>query len=176
MPASQPAVDSLRFRRSSPGAAFIRQRGVGLVEVLVAVVILSVGLLGISLVQTRALTNNSSSMGRSMAVMASYSILEAMRADRANAIAAALPYNTTVTASSCPTATATLANVQLRQWCLELGNRFSAVSTTTGTVTCNTAAVCTIAVQFDDSRGTLGDGTDSIGTSTSEQVVTRAAL
>ncbi len=176
MPASQPAVDNLQFRRSAPGAHAALQRGVGLIEVLVAVVILSVGLLGISLVQTRALTNNSSSMGRSMAVMASYSILDAMRADRANAMAAALPYNTTVTASSCPTATATLANVQLRQWCLELGNRFSAVSTTTGTVTCNTTGVCTIAVQFDDSRGTSGDSTDSIGTSTAEQVVTRAAL
>ncbi|MDO9451475.1 MAG: type IV pilus modification protein PilV [Stagnimonas sp.] len=176
MPASQAAVGNLRVCRPVLRASAGRQRGVGLVEVLVAVVVLSVGLLGISLVQTRALTNNSSSMGRSMAVMASYSILEAMRADRANAIAAALPYNTTVTASSCPTATATLANVQLRQWCLELGNRFRPVSTTTGTVTCNTAAVCTIAVQFDDSRGSLGDGSDSIGTSTTEQVVTRAAL
>ncbi|MCX6042539.1 MAG: type IV pilus modification protein PilV, partial [Caldilinea sp.] len=124
----------MRCRRPVLGAAALRQRGVGLVEVLMAVVILSIGLLGISLVQTRALTNNSSAMARSMAVMASYSILEAMRADRANAIAAALPYNTTVTASSCPTDTSTLANTQLQQWCLELRSRFNATSTTTGTV------------------------------------------
>lgn len=160
-------------QRRTPGRApaMRRQRGVGLIEVLVAVLILSIGLLGISLVQTRALSNNNSSMGRSMAVVASYSILEAMRADRANAVAAALPYNTTVTASSCPTTTSTLAELQLNAWCAELRSRFGAVATTTGTVNCNATGICTISVQFDDSRGGTG-----LSSSTAEQVVTRAVL
>src|SRR3546814_2019651 len=64
--------------------SYSRQRGVGMIEVLVSVLVLSVGLLGIALVQTRALANNNSSMGRSLATVATYSILEAIRADRAN--------------------------------------------------------------------------------------------
>ncbi|MCX7178161.1 MAG: type IV pilus modification protein PilV [Proteobacteria bacterium] len=122
-----------------------------------------------SLVQTRALSNNNSAMGRSMAVVASYSILEAMRADRANAVATALPYNATVTASNCPTNTSNFANVQLGAWCAELRSRFSAVDTTTGNVNCNTAGICTITIQFDDSRGGVGLGNTAT-------VITRAAL
>lgn len=148
-----------------------RQRGVGLIEVLVAVLILSIGLLGITLVQTRALSSNNSAMGRSMAVVASYSILEAMRSDRANAVAATLPYNTTVTANSCPTDTSTLAKLQLNAWCAELRSRFSAEATTLGIVNCNTTGICVITIQFDDSRGGTG-----LGSSATEQVVTRAAL
>jgi len=168
MPTSLP-VASKRCRSSLNGLRV--QRGAGLIEVLVAVVILSIGLLGISFVQARALSNNNSSMGRSMAVVASYSILEAMRVDRDNAIAAALPYNGTVVANNCPTDVSTLANAQLSAWCVELRNRFSAVSTTTGTVNCNTTGICTITIQFDDSRGGAG-----LGTSTAEQVITRSAL
>lgn len=171
MPMSQPAVADKYCHRPVLNVAAYRQRGVGLVEVLVAVLILSIGLLGISLVQTRALSSNNSAMGRSMAVVASYSILEAMRADRASAVAAALPYNATVTASSCPTDNSTLANMQLSAWCAELRSRFSAVTTTTGTVNCNTTGICTITIQFDDSRGGAG-----LSSSTAEQVVTRAAL
>src|SRR3546814_15356356 len=66
--------------------SYSRQRGVGMIEVLVSVLVLSVGLLGIALVQTRALANKTSSMGRSLATVATYSILEAIRADRANQI------------------------------------------------------------------------------------------
>src|SRR3546814_19309439 len=64
--------------------SYSRQRGVGMIEVLVSVLVLSVGLLGIALVQTRALANNTSSMGRSLATVATYTILDAIRADRAN--------------------------------------------------------------------------------------------
>ena len=97
MPVSQRAASSSRASAAVRGGLH-RPRGVGLVEVLVAVLILAVGLLGITLVQTRSLGNSNSAMGRSMAVVATYSILEAMRVDRANAVAASLPYNQTVAA------------------------------------------------------------------------------
>lgn len=146
-----------------------RQVGVGLIEVLVALLILSIGLLGISLVQARALNSNNSSMGRSMAVVASYSILEAMRADRANALAGT--YNQTVIADDdCTIAsTTTLAATQLANWCADLRSTLGAATTTTGTVACSGGGDCTITILFDDSRiGAGGSGT--------MQVLTRAIL
>lgn len=158
----QIAKDSRRPRRRH------HQRGVGLIEVLIAVLILSIGLLGIAAMQTRSLSANNSSMARSMAVLATYSILDAMRADRANAVANA--YTGTVTASSCPSLSGTpsLAQRQLASWCSELGNTLGAASTTTGAIACATGD-CTITITFDDSR--IGSG----GTST-QSVVTRGAL
>lgn len=149
-----------------PGRSRIRQDGVGLIEVLVAVLVLSIGLLGVAAVQTRALANNNSAIARSMATVASYSILDAMRADQANAIAGA--YNTTVTANNCPS-TGSFAQTQLNYWCTELGATLGAVDTTTGQVACTGVGDCTITVTYNDSRiGVMG--------SSAQQVVTQAML
>ena len=68
------------------------QRGVGLIEILVAVLILALGLLGMAGLQANALKTNQSSYARGQAVMLSYYMLDAMRADRASALS--LTYNT----------------------------------------------------------------------------------
>src|SRR5690349_11510858 len=62
------------------------QRGVGLIEVLVAVVVLAIGLLGVAGLQLRTLRDNESAYERGMAVVETHSIVDAMRADRTNAI------------------------------------------------------------------------------------------
>ena len=95
-----------------------RQTGVGLIEVLIAVLVLSIGFLGIAALQTKSLANNNSAMARTQASIAAYSMFDAMRADRANALAG--KYNTapTVTVGACPGANGTLAETQLRTWCL----------------------------------------------------------
>lgn len=144
------------------------QAGVGLIEVLVAVLILSLGVLGIAALQTRALSNNGSTMYQSMATVASYSILEAMRADRANALTGAYS-GSTITASSCPAAGTSLAGYTLNQWCTnQLARYLPAVSTTTATITCTAAnGSCTVLIQFDDSRA---------GGSATQQVRTTAGL
>jgi type IV pilus assembly protein PilV len=89
-------------------------------------------------------------MARSMATVASYSILDAMRADLTSVEANA--YSQTVTADSCPTAGNTLASVQLNQWCQQLGASLGAVATTQGTIQCGGTAQCTVTITFDDSR------------------------
>ncbi len=141
------------------------QQGVGLIEVMVAVLVVSIGFLGVAALQAYSLSTNNSAMARTMATTASYSILDAMRADVAAAESGA--YNTKVTASGCPNGTTTLADTQLAQWCTELGNTLGAVTTTTGTIDCSNTGVCTITIQFDDSRS---------GGSDAQQVVTKAAL
>ncbi len=149
----------------------LNQRGVGLIEVLIAVLVLSIGFLGIAALQTKSLSTNNSAMARSMAVVASYSILDAMRADRANALAGT--YNQTVTANACP-ATGTLAQTQLNTWCTELGQNLGAQASTTGAVNCSGTGDCTITVTFDESRiGSTSGGTSSTGVTT---ITTRAML
>ena len=129
--------------------------------------VLAIGLLGIALVQTRSLSSNNSSMSRSMAIMASYSILEAMRADRANATGGG--YNTSVAANSCPATGTSVAAQQLNNWCVELGQALGAVASTTGAVRCDGVGTCTITLTYDDSR--IGVG----GTAT-QTVVTKSIL
>jgi len=150
-----------------------RQSGIGMIEVLIAILVVSIGFLGMAALQAKALSTNNSAMARSMATVASYSILDAMRADVVNARLGA--YNGTVTAgaANCPTVGTTLASAQLNTWCVELGNALGAVATTTGTINCSVVGDCVITIQFDDSRaGTLNT---SVGSS-AQQIVTRAGL
>ena len=92
------------------------QDGIGLIEILVAAAVLSIGILGIVVLQVKTIADNSSALTRTQASIAAYSLFDVMRSDRANALAG--NYNTTVTAGSCPNTTTTLAQTQLRNWCL----------------------------------------------------------
>src|SRR5690606_435160 len=65
---------------ADPGAAR-RAAGLGLIEVLVAVAILAFGLLGLAAMQATTLRNNQSASERSEAAIATYAILERMRAN-----------------------------------------------------------------------------------------------
>lgn len=131
------------------------QHGVGLIEILIAVLVLSIGFLGMAALQAKSLSTNNSAMTRSMATIATYSILDAMRVDRTNALAGA--YNGTITANACPTSTSTLAQSQLTTWCnTQLAGNLGALSTTKGIINCQATGDCTITVQFDDSRGGPG--------------------
>ncbi|HEX5353710.1 MAG TPA: type IV pilus modification protein PilV [Rhodanobacteraceae bacterium] len=151
------------------------QRGVGMLEVLIAVLVTSIGFLGMAALQAKALSTNNSAMARSMATVASYSILDAMRADLADAEANA--YDGPVVANNCAASGGSgLAHTQLVDWCQQLGDRLGALATTTGTVSCTkvstattNTADCTVTIQFDDSRAGSG------GSST-QKVVTRAKL
>ena len=58
-----------------------RQKGVGLIEVLVSMVVLSLCMLGMAALQTVSLRNNQSAQSRSMATIMSASITESMRAN-----------------------------------------------------------------------------------------------
>ncbi|WP_077483932.1 type IV pilus modification protein PilV [Rhodanobacter sp. C06] len=147
-----------------------QQGGVGLIEVLIAVLVLSVGFLGIAALQAHSLSINNGAMSRSMATVASYSILDAMRADIASAEGTA--YNQTVKANACPAASTSLASVQLNLWCSQLASTLGAAASTTGTITCGNTGVCTIAITFDDSKS----GTAGTGSSTGLQTITTRAM
>jgi type IV pilus assembly protein PilV len=67
-------------------APSVRQRGMTLIEILVAVVVLSVGLLGLAGLQLKGIQVNQGSVYRWQAAMLAEDIADRMRADRKNAL------------------------------------------------------------------------------------------
>lgn len=166
-----PTSMGLTSRAAHHGRLRPDQTGVGLIEVLVAVLVLSVAFLGIAALQARSLSTTNSAMARSQATIASYSILDAMRVDLPSAQNGA--YNIKVVANNCPAAGTTLAGQQLNTWCAQLAAAHGASDTTTGQIQCTTAADCTITIVYDDSKS----GAPGTGSAQGMQtVVSRAIL
>ncbi len=126
-----------------------RQRGVGLIEVLIAVLVLAFGMLGMAGLQSHALRANQSALERGMAVVQMQSIADVMRADRVRA--ANGEYDIGIDAAS-PTG-ATFRDVTIADWRLSL--RQSLNDTATGSIDCN-GENCAITVRWDDSRAASG--------------------
>lgn len=139
-------------RRSHPIASPRHARGVGMIEVLVSVMVLAVGLLGIAAMQSMALRGGQGSMESTQAVMATNSILEAIRANRAQADS----YNMAKTCVA-PAAGGTIAGADKNAWITSLK---TTIGTAGDTTTCGqiancddaNATNCTITVFWDDSR------------------------
>lgn len=121
------------------------QRGVGLIEVLVAVLVLSFGMLGLVGLQLFTLKNNQSSLERGMAVVQSHSIIDAMRADRANAINDA--FDITLKAKT-PTGTS-YRDHSIAAWRTNLQAVLGEQAT--GSIDCS-GTRCMIVVQWNDER------------------------
>jgi len=69
------------MRTGGPGS---RQRGFTLVEVLVTVIIMSIGLLGVAGLQLASMRSNHSAYLRTQATLAAYDLVDRMRADPAS--------------------------------------------------------------------------------------------
>jgi len=134
-----------------------RQSGVSLVEIMVAVLVLSIGLLGLAGLQLRTLRNNQSALERGVAVVEMQAVADAMRADRIAADNDA--FNIALT-DDAPSGT-TFAQTVIRGWRTNLINSLGEEAT--GSVDCN-GYLCTIVVQWDDSRASAGSSTQSITT------------
>lgn len=143
---------------TSPNRARMRaQRGVGIVEILVAVLVLSIGLLGLAGLQMRTLRNNESALERGVAVFETHAIADAMRADRANAMNNQFNLDFT---DAIPTGS-TFHERALAAW---RNNLLSSLgSGATGRVNCS-GALCTIVIRWDDSRVNGGTSTYDVTT------------
>lgn len=102
-----------------------RQRGFSLIEVLVALLVLSIGLLGLAALQTTSLQFNTGSYHRTQATFLAYDIIDRMRANidvvaDSDGNAYDQPTSTDVTMSTdCDTAICTsaqLAIYDVRKW------------------------------------------------------------
>ena len=148
------------FRNSRPPTRR-HVAGVGLIEVLVAVTILAFGLLGIAAMQATTLRNSQSAASRSQAVIATYTILERMRANYA--VASNGGYDLAAMTCNAPTASSLVTSDQ-RDWIESLHTSLGASAC--GQIRRCGGLTCEIVVQWDDSRGTGGGATEQLVTET----------
>jgi len=130
-------------------SARIRQAGFGLIEVLVSLLIVSIGLLGIAALQVVALKNVGSSMERSQAVIQTYSYMDLLRANRAKAVISTLDLPMT-----CDPENLAGSLVEQRKWVTQVQAALGPESC--GKVECLGGGKCTITVKWDDSRAKGG--------------------
>ncbi|EAR20898.1 type IV pilus modification protein PilV [Nitrococcus mobilis] len=124
--------------------------GFTLLEVLIALLILSVGLLGVAGLQLTGLRSNHSAYLRSQATILAYDLLDRLRANRAQAQAGG--YNITITgASDLPSISGspTQAATDLNAWGSDLLARLPAAQASVAVAADNTVNV---SVSWDDSR------------------------
>jgi type IV pilus assembly protein PilV len=150
------------------------QQGVSLVEILVTVLILSVGVLGLAGMQLRALRGSHSSVQRTQAVVLGQSLLELMRVDRQAALQG--DYNLPTGPGASPLCTlpaasavspASLAKTETRAWFAEVKSQLGRANdaTTCVRVACDTLGLCSVQMQWDDSAsGGLPDQSLSLST------------
>lgn len=138
------------------------QRGAGLIEVMVTVLILSTSLLGLAALQNRSLQYNHSAYLRSQANIFAYDLLDRIRINRANIGSYSLDLD-----DSAPTGTS-LVQTDLREWRTNIA---SALPDGKGAISCTTARLCTVTIQWSEQDGTgVDDNAESIS---SFQYVTR---
>ncbi|HET8700842.1 MAG TPA: type IV pilus modification protein PilV [Nitrococcus sp.] len=129
--------------------ATTRADGFTLLEVLIALLVLSVGLLGIAGLQLTSLRSNHSAYLRSQATLLAYDILDRMRANRAQAQTGG--YDITIAGSSdLPSTggTPTQAALDLNQW----GTEVLALPEAKASVNVGADNVVDVSISWDDSR------------------------
>lgn len=132
------------------------QSGVSMIEVLVAIIILSIGLLGMAALQIAGLKSNQSASFRSTASMMAYSILDSMRANRVSVGEGSYNHffveDTSVgTETEVETKPEAEIAEDVKIWLEELALRLPAG---TGAVDVDADNKVIITIQWDDSRGT----------------------
>jgi len=134
---------TLRNPRHSP-----RSRGFTLVEALVALVVVSIGLLGVAALQLSSLRSNHSSSLRSQATLLAYDIVDRMRANQSAATNGGYDIAIATTPSG-----GTVAGDDLVRWKQNLANTLPAGQGAVARSGVGAATKFTITVQWDDSRG-----------------------
>ncbi len=136
-----------------------RQAAFTLIEVLISVVILSIGLLGLAGLQTTGLKSNNSAYLQSQASIHANDIIERMRANRTAALDA--DYNITDTTTT-PTSdsSSSIADQDLTEW----RTLVSTLPSGTSSVTNNSGQV-TVVISWNDSHTRLRNS-DGLSTRT----------
>lgn len=132
----QPIFPSMRLSNKN-------NRGFSLLEVMVAIVVLSIGLLGMAALQSYSIKNNQSAAFRSQAMNLAYGIIDNMRANRTGVLQA--EYYTTYT--NTPSGTS-VAKQDLINWKTAISN---ALPQGKGQIDFPGTTV-TVNIQWDDSR------------------------
>jgi type IV pilus assembly protein PilV len=128
----------------------MRQKGFTLLEVLVAIVVLSIGLLGLAGLMASSLRNNHSAYYRSQATWLAYDVIDRMRTNRPNAV----DY---VVGLGGASAAGGLAGADITDWKSMISSTLPAGDGSVAVVAAGEARTVTVDIQWDDARGTGGD-------------------
>ena len=138
---------------------FHAQRGVGLIEVLVTVLILATSLIALAALQTRSLQFNQGAYMRSQANIFAYDILDRIRINRnniANYNVGLAPFNLTAAPVTAP-----LAAADLDQWRRAIA---TALPDGEGAVACNNVtSICTLTIRWTELTAEQGEIVDQQG-------------
>ena len=118
---------------------------------MVAVLLLSIALLGVGGMLLLTLKNSQSSMERTQAVIRAHSMLDLLRANKSNAIIGR--YNLTSWTCDPPSSDNDIGSAQAL-WLASLKDELGAAAC--GRISCN-SLTCDVSVQWDDSRGQAGN-------------------
>lgn len=139
-----------------------RNKGFGLIEILVSLLVLAVGLLGLASLQTTGLTQNSEARHRSQAILLADDMFERIRANRENIASYVVTAGTAPTCDSDYAVSAVtnsgVAADDIAEWRNSLGCLLPGGN---GTVQVNNTTV-TIQVTWDTNTGSTDDGSVSI--------------
>lgn len=127
-----------------------RAGGFTFIEALVALVVLSIGLLGIAALQLTSLRTNHSASLRSQATLLAYDMVDRMRANRTAALGGAYDIDLedgTVTGTG-------VAVADLNRWTANLSNTLPAGDGSIARSVSGTTTTFVVTIQWDDSRGT----------------------
>lgn len=129
-----------------------KQTGFTLIEILVTILIFSIGLLGLAALQSTALKSNHSAYQRSQAIFLAYDMIDRMRANKNMAIAG--NYDIALGANPPGADLTDLSVTDLRDWL----NNFVEVLLPSGqgSIACQSPAanvgICTVVLSWDESR------------------------
>ena len=125
--------------------------GLTLIEVMVALMVLSIGILGLASLQTASLNFNAASAQRTQATVLAYDMADRMRANRQAALAGEydVAFENPAPACAAPNAVGTVAVQDISTWRMALACR---LPQGTGSIARNGSEV-TLTVLWDDSNG-----------------------
>lgn len=134
-----------------------QQRGATLIEVLVAMFILAIGLLGLAGLQAVSTQSNQGAYYRSQATILANDIVDRMRANRTVALAGDYAISSFPTSSSSNAVSGTQAQRDLAEW---LNNLATSLPQGTGTIS-TSSNIVTISIRWDDGRGRIKSATET---------------
>lgn len=131
--------------------AYPRCQGLTLVEVLISLIVLSIGILGLTTLQTASLNFNAAASQRSQATALAYDMADRMRANRQAALGGEydIAFQDPTPACAAPATAGTVATQDISAWRMALACRLPLA---TGSIARNGTEV-TVTVQWDDSHG-----------------------
>ncbi|WP_248281898.1 type IV pilus modification protein PilV [Parazoarcus communis] len=132
----------------------MRSRGFSLLEVLIAIVVLSIGLLGLAGMMASTMRNNHSAYHRTQATWLAYDVIDRVRVNRQVALAPNNNYNVAIGAATASTG---IAATDINDWKTRLAE---ALPEGDGSVAVNAGnRTVTVIIQWNDARGTQGNET-----------------